>query len=258
MRNKPAELRLRLSLSRMRSCSGLRRLRGARDSPSPKSLWPKRGQPQSPRIALLLAAASLVSAGSSRAQNAGPARDRWQRPDEVLDALGVHAGSVVADIGCGKGYFAVKLAERVGPKGKVYAEDIRGDVLADLRAETSKRGLKQVETIRGQQDDPHLPAGALDVLLTVDSYHEWVDYDAMLSHLYAALKPGGVFGLIDGVASPGKSRDDYHHLHRMPESMERSDLAGHGFEFLRAQPGFTRPSDGKQYYFLIFQKPASP
>jgi predicted methyltransferase len=175
-----------------------------------------------------------------------------------MDALGVHSGSVTADVGCGKGYFALRLAERVGPKGKVYAEDIREDRLADLRSEAAKLGLKQVETVQGRPDDPQLPSGALDVVLTMDSYHEWVDYDAMLDHLYAALKPGGVFGLIDGIAIPGKSRDDYHHLHRMPESMERNDLNRHGFKFLRAQPGFTRPSDGKHYYFLIFQKPASP
>jgi predicted methyltransferase len=216
------------------------------------------GAPKSACIVLLLAAASLVSPGCSRAQNSGPERDRWQRPDEVMDALGVHSGSVAADVGCGKGYFTLKLAERVGPEGKVYGEDIRGDVLADLRGEAAKRGLKQVETIRGQPDDPRLPAGALDVVLTMDSYHEWVDYDAMLDRLYAALKPGGVLGLIDGVTSPGKSRDDYHHLHRMPESMERSDLIRHGFKFLSVQPGFTRTSDGKQYYFLIFQKPVTP
>lgn len=175
-----------------------------------------------------------------------------------MDALGVHSGSVAADVGCGKGYFTVKLAERVGPEGKVYAEDIREDRLADVRGRAAKLGLKQVETIHGRPDDPQLPASALDIVLTMDSYHEWVDYDAMLDDLYAALKPGGVFGLIDGSTSPGKSRDDYHHLHRMPESMERSDLLRHGFKFLRAQPGFTRPSDGKEYYFLIFEKPTSP
>jgi predicted methyltransferase len=223
-----------------------------------KSAWPKSASPKNAAIVLLLVTASFIPAGCSRAQNSGPERDRWQRPDEVMDALGVHPGSVAADVGCGKGYFALKLAERVGPEGKVYAEDIRGDVLADLDGEAARRGLKQVKTIHGQPDDPRLPPGALDVVLTVDSYHEWIDYDAMLDHLYAVLKPGGVLGLIDGVARPGKSRDDYHHLHRMPESMERGDLTRHGFKFLSAQPGFTRPHDSKQYYFLIFQKPASP
>jgi predicted methyltransferase len=175
----------------------------------------------------------------------------------VLDALGVHAGSVVADIGCGKGYFALKFGARVGPGGKVYAEDIRDDVLDDLRSDARKQGLNQIETVHGGDNDPRLPVGSLDVVFAMDSYHEWVEYDAMLDHVFAALKPGGIFGLIDGETAPGKSRDDYHSMHRMPEQMERDDLTRHGFRFLRSEPGFTRPSDGKTYYFMIFQKPTA-
>jgi predicted methyltransferase len=203
---------------------------------------------------VLLVAGLLLAAGCTRAQNSGLERDRWQRPDEVMDALGVKPGSVVADVGCGRGYFTMKLAARVGPTGKVYAEDIRDDVLADVRRDAEKQGFNQVITVLGAEGDPHLPAGALDVVLTVDSYHEWVDYDSMLDHLHAALKPDGLFGLIDGETTGEKSREDYHSIHRMPESMEREDLTRHGFRFLRSERGFTRPSDGKTYYFLIFQK----
>jgi len=205
----------------------------------------------------LLVTALLGPAACSRAQNSGPERDRWNRPDEVMDALGLRAGSVVADVGCGKGYFALKFAARVGPTGKVYAEDILDDVLDDVRSEAAKQGLNDIQTVHGADDDPSLAAGSLDVVFTMDSYHEWVDYDAMLDHLYAALKPGGIFGLIDGDTAAGKSRDDYHSMHRMPEQMERGDLTRHGFRFVRSKPGFTRPSDGKTYYFLIFQKPAA-
>ncbi|HXJ94829.1 MAG TPA: class I SAM-dependent methyltransferase [Terriglobia bacterium] len=196
----------------------------------------------------------FLTGGCSQAQNSGPERDRWQRPDEVMNALGVTPGSFVADVGCGRGYFTMKLAARVGPTGKVYAVDIKDEVLADVRREAREQGLKQVTAVLGAADDPHLPPHSLDVVLSVDSYHEWVDYDSMLDHLYAALKPGGLLGLIDGETKPGKSRDDYHSMHRMPESMEREDLARHDFHFLRSEPGFTRPSDGKTYYFLIFQK----
>jgi len=205
--------------------------------------------------AILLAVAILfLKVGCSHAQNAGPERDRWQRPDDVLDGLKVKTGSVVADVGCGRGYFTMKLAARVGAAGKVYAEDIKDDVLADVRRDAEKQGLKQVITVLGAGDDPRLPTGALDVVLAMDSYHEWVDYNSMLDHLYAALKPGGLFGLIDGETKEGKSREDYHSMHRMPESMERDDLTRHGFRFVRSERGFTRPSDGKTYYFLIFQK----
>lgn len=210
--------------------------------------------PRSPRAIAVLLACLVTPFACSHAQNSGPERDRWQDPDRVLNALEVKAGSTVADVGCGKGYFTMKLAERVGPAGKVYAEDVKDDVLGDLRTEADKRGLKQVQTVLGAEDDPRLPANSLDVAFAMDTYHEWVQYDAMLDHLYAALKPGGLFGLIDGATSPGKSRDDYHSAHRMPESMERADLLRHNFRFLRQEPGFTRPGDGKTYYFLIFQK----
>lgn len=202
----------------------------------------------------VLAAVLLGPAACSHAQNAAPERDRWQRPDEVMDELGIHPGTSVADVGCGKGYFTIKFAARVGPSGKVFGEDIKDDVLADLRSDAQKHGLSQVQTILGAPDDPRLAPASLDVIFAMDSYHEWVDFDSMLDHLYAALKPGGLFGLIDGVAPQGKSRDEYHQAHRMPESMEREDLTRHGFHFLREEPGFTRPDDGKTYYFVIFEK----
>jgi predicted methyltransferase len=209
--------------------------------------------------ALLLGAVLLAvwCVPARPAQNSGPARDRWQRPAEVMDALGVRAGSVVADIGCGRGYFTFQLAGRVGPQGRVYAEDIEDDHLGEIRDQAKEEGLTQIQTIHGTSDDPKLPDGSLDVVLVVNSYHEWLDYDSMLDHVFHALKPGGLFGLIDGEAEPGLSRDEYHAMHRMPETMERDDSTRHGFRFLRSQPGFTRTSDGKKFYFMIFEKPKS-
>ena len=98
------------------------------------------------------------------AQNAGAERDAWQRPDEVMDALGIKAGSVVADIGCGAGYFTFHLAARVGPKGKVYAEDIKEDRLAEIRKRAQKEGEANIETVSGAEDDPRLPLASVDVV----------------------------------------------------------------------------------------------
>jgi predicted methyltransferase len=204
--------------------------------------------------AAILLASFLIPAASSRAQNSGPERDRWQHPDRVLDALAIKTGMVVADIGCGKGYFVMKFADRVGPSGKVYAEDISDDVLAEVRKEAKREGMKQVQTVLGGESDPKLPESSIDIAFAMDTYHEWVQYDAMLDRIYAALKPGGLFGLIDGATESGKAREDYHSLHRMPESMERGDVQRHGFHFVREEPGFTRSSDGKSYYFLVFQR----
>lgn len=197
----------------------------------------------------------VLPAASLRAQNAGPARDAWQHPEEVMDAIGVERGATVADVGCGEGYFTFHLADRVGPSGRVYAEDIVQSHLDDIQREAGREGLKQVSTILGAPDDPRLPASSLDDVLAMDTYHEWHEHAAMLRHIFAALKPGGIFALIDGAAPAGQPRSYYYERHRMPEQMERAEAAAAGFHFLRRGFDLTRPSDGKHYYFLIFQKP---
>lgn len=201
-------------------------------------------------ILLLLAVPSAATA-----QNSGPARDAWQHPEEVMDVLGLHRGSVVADVGSGAGYFTFHLADRVGPQGRVYAVDLLQSRLDEIQQEVNKEGTKQVTTVLGAPDDPHLSPNTLDAVLAVNTFHEWRQYQSMLKHLYEALKPGGLFGLIDGTAPPGHPRSYYYDRHRMPEAMERADLTQAGFHFLRQERGFTQTDNGKKFYFLIFQKP---
>ncbi|MGH9343131.1 MAG: methyltransferase domain-containing protein [Terriglobia bacterium] len=204
---------------------------------------------------VVFAALLMLAAKPLLAQNAGPARDAWQHPEEVMDALGVRRGSVVADVGSGEGYFTFHLADRVGPTGHVYAEDIVQSHLDAIQREAGREGLRQISTILGSPDDPHLAPNSLDFVLAVDTYHEWHAYTAMLHHLFLALKPGGIFGLMDGAAPAGFPRAYYYERHRMPEQMERTEVVAAGFRFVRRERGMTRPSDGKQFYFLIFQKP---
>lgn len=207
------------------------------------------------RLFSILLLGGLISLGAVwRAQTSGPARDAWQRPEEVMDALGVRRGSVVADVGCGRGYFSFHLARRVGSEGKVYAEDIDEDKLAAVEREAREKRLSQIETVSGTADDPGLPAAGVDVVLVVNAYHEFRHYPPMLEGIFKALKPGGLLGLIDGVALPGSSRDSYTRRHRIPEETVREDALRAGFEFLREGPGFTRPDDGKEFYFVIFRK----
>lgn len=206
-------------------------------------------------FSFLLSASMLSRPVQTVAQDSGPERDTWQRPQEVMDALGIRPGAVVADVGCGSGYFTFHLAARVGPQGKVYAEDIDGKVLAKVRRKARKEGLTQIETIDGASDDPSLPPASLDVVLVVNSYHEWRHYEAMLRGIYQALKPGGLLALIDGMAEPGQPRSSYYEHHRMPEELEREDATHNGFRLVRKEPGFTRPDEKKEFYFLIFEKP---
>ena len=84
-------------------------------------------------------------------------RDKWQRPNEVMDELGVQAGSVVGDVGAGQGYFTFRLATRVGPAGRVYSVDIDASRLAEIRKKAEREGLRQIELIHGATNDPRLP-----------------------------------------------------------------------------------------------------
>lgn len=184
-------------------------------------------------------------------------RDAWQRPDEVMDKLGIKAGSVVADVGCGSGYFTFHFAARVGAQGKVYAEDISPAVLDKIRARALQEHWAQIEPLQGTQDDPLLPAGRLDAILMMNAYHEMRDYDAMLRGIFKALKPGALLAIIDHRAAPGQPRSEYQEAHRIPEELVREDLARNGFLFLRREPGFLSADTHKHFYFLIFRKPES-
>jgi len=183
-------------------------------------------------------------------------RDAWQRPAEVMDALGVGEGSVVADIGCGTGYFTMHLARRVGSTGRVYAVDIDPYVISDLTRTAAGNNLTQIRPVLSQPDDPRLPPASLDIALIANTYHEFTHHDAMLAKIYIALKPGGLLSIIDRPSEPGQPRSYYLRRHRIPKELVLEDAARHGFVFLWEAPGFTPPGDPTQWYFLIFQKPS--
>src|SRR5215510_2219381 len=85
-----------------------------------------------------------------------PDRDEWQRPDKIMDALGVGEASVVVDLGAGSGWFTIKLAGRVGPNGMVYAEDIQRPMLQASKIRVDRLGLKNVTTVLGEDTDPKI------------------------------------------------------------------------------------------------------
>ena len=200
---------------------------------------------------LLLALAALAQ--SPRMQ-LDPARDQWQRPAEVMDALRIRAGSKVADVGAGEGYFTSRLAERVGPTGKVYAEDIDADALARLKSAVESKGLKQVETVLGTENDPKLPENTLDAALIVNAYHEMDEHDAMLRGIFRALKPGALLGIIDKESDSGHPRDWYHSHHRIALEIVKQEAEKNGFRFVGTRPGFTRADDGSKWWFAVFEK----
>ncbi len=136
-----------------------------------------------------------------------PDRDLWQRPDQIMDALGVADASLVADVGAGSGWFTVRLARRVGPNGIVYAQDVQQEMLAAITRRVQREGLTNVRPVLGLGSDPHLPRGKLDAILMVGVYHEIDDRVTMLKNLGTALKPQGRLGVMEfrlnGAGGPG-------------------------------------------------------
>jgi ubiquinone/menaquinone biosynthesis C-methylase UbiE len=126
-----------------------------------------------------------------------PEREAEEHPSVALDEIGIAPGSTVADIGAGVGYYSLLLARRVGPGGKVYANDIQQAMLDRLEARARAGGFKNIIPVLGVEDDPKLPANSVDVALLVDVYHEFSKPQAMLRHLRESLKPAGRLVLLE-------------------------------------------------------------
>ena len=127
----------------------------------------------------------------------GPDRDAWQQPDQIMDFLEIAEGSVVADLGAGGGWFTIRLARRVQPNGRVYAEDIQPEMIGAIKRRVEREGLqKVVEPVLGSALDPQLPA-PVDVVLIVETYYEMDDPRALLRNVRRSLKPGGRVGIVN-------------------------------------------------------------
>jgi ubiquinone/menaquinone biosynthesis C-methylase UbiE len=139
----------------------------------------------------------------------GADREQWQKPEEIMDALQIAEGSVVADLGAGGGWFTVRLARRVGRTGFVYAEDIQPLMIEAIKRRVQRENLANVRTVLGTSKDSRLPKG-LDAVLIVGAYHEMEDPVALLKNAADSLKPQGRIGVVDyspGAGGPGPDPD---------------------------------------------------
>jgi len=182
-------------------------------------------------------------------------RDTWQRPIKVADALGLKAGGAVADVGAGGGYFTFRLAARVGPKGKVHAEDIDDRALAQIRQQAEEKKLLQIQIIQGSQKGPKLFSLSVDAVLVVDAFHEFKEPDAMMAGIVSALKPGGRLGVLDRSARLGMAPAEYMDGHRLPQEMLIERVTRAGLRLISFDSDFAGPADGTRYYFAVFEKP---
>ncbi len=169
-------------------------------------------------------------------------RDQKLHVDRVLALLGITQGKAVADIGAGSGWFTVRAAAKVGPGGKVYAEDINPQAIQSIQDRAAKAKLGNIQTILGKVDDTEIPAASVDAVLILKTYHEFAHPIPLMQKLRASLKPGAKLGIID---RNGDGTD--HGI--MPGVVER-EMAQAGFKRV-AKYDFTK--DDGQDYFLIFE-----
>jgi SAM-dependent methyltransferase len=124
-------------------------------------------------------------------------RESEENPTKAIELLKFQKGMVVADVGAGSGYYAIRIAEIVGPTGKVYANDIQPEMLSILKKRLREKKVANVEPVLGTEHDPKLPAKSCDLILMVDVYHEFSHPQAMLAKLKEALKDNGRLVLLE-------------------------------------------------------------
>jgi len=174
-----------------------------------------------------------------------PARDAYQKPHEVITALKLKEGEVVADLGAGSGYFTFRLAHHVGETGRVYAVDVSPDMIVHLNRRIRDLQLKNVISILAAPDDPLLEDGSIDRFFICDTWHHIENHDRYLARMKKMLKPGGQVVMIDfkkaetAVGPPMEMRIDREELLR--------EMNTNGFH-LEAEHTFL-----PHQYFLIFK-----
>lgn len=175
-----------------------------------------------------------------------PARDAWQKPHEVIQALGLTPHAIVADIGSGTGYFSVRLAHFV-PDGRVYGIDTEPDMVKYLADRARREVLGNITSVKGDPDDPRIPEKA-DVIIMVDVFHHISARGRYFRKLKASLKPGGRVAIIDFNASsemgPPKNA-------RIAPDRVKAELSQAGYALVKEFAFLPNQ------YFLIFE-PAKP
>jgi predicted methyltransferase len=173
-------------------------------------------------------------------------RDQWQRPSDIIRALNLKQGNTVVDLGCGSGYFALKLSSVVGPGGTVYAVDIRQLPLRFLWVRTLIRRQHNVRTVLGEPDNPHLPYSTTNAVLIANTYHELDNPGAILDQVFQSLVSGGRLVIIDPIQTEHGE---------LSHSSVETELRNRGFEVVSREDRFlTQPGRGT-WLLIIARKP---
>ncbi len=175
-----------------------------------------------------------------------PERDAWQKPEEVVEALGLTPDASIADIGAGTGYFSVRIAKRVA-QGKVFAADIEPDMVRYLGERAGREHLANIVPVQTGEDAANLPE-PVDFILVVDTYHHIGNRTQYFAKLLASLRPGGRLVIIDFKAD---SPNGPPVQHRIPPEKVAEELGAAGYALSETRPILPRQ------YFLVFQKRGS-
>ena len=174
-------------------------------------------------------------------------RAKEERPDLVLDALDLKPGLTVADVGAGTGYYARRIAERVGAAGLVYATEIQPQMLKLLAREMSRHKVANVKPVLATALDPRLPAESFDLVVMVDVYHELEHPHEVLAAIVRALKPGGRIAFVEFRANDPAV--PIKRLHTMTEDQIRKEASVHRLEWMKTV------RELPWQHVLIFRKP---
>jgi cyclopropane fatty-acyl-phospholipid synthase-like methyltransferase len=173
-----------------------------------------------------------------------PGREQRLQIDRVMDILTIQQGKNVADVGAGSGWFTVRAARRVGEGGKVFAVDINPEAVRYVESRAEKEGLHNVNAIQGHEDDALLPAGQVDAVLLLKTYHEIAKPVTLLKNLKASLRPGAKIGIID--------RNGNGENHGVQRKVVIEEAAEAGYE-LSGSYDFVK--DDMDYFLVFVAKP---
>jgi len=157
----------------------------------------------------------------------------YQPPEIVIEAIELKEGMRVGEIGAGRGRYSVILAEAVGKKGLIYANDIDKEDLDYLNLRCKRDGITNITIIRGREKDPLLPNNELDMIFIVNSYHHFSSPIELLKNAYPALKPSGTLVIIEGV--PGRYGRASSHATSKEDLIAQVKEAGFGFDRVAAE-----------------------
>lgn len=183
-------------------------------------------------------------------------RDQWQRPADVIQALQIRPGDAVADIGCGSGYFALKLSSSVGSDGEVFAEDIRRLPLVFLWFRTIQKNKHNVRILHGDLADPHLPTGRVNDVLIANTYHEFTDPQSMLQHVWQSLVSGGRLVVVDRAPNPADTSVTELAEHEISAERVESDLQRANLQMVTRNDHFIeKDPDQETWWLIVARKP---